>query len=386
MTAIDNIGAQKLGERLRVARSNANITQEDAATEIGVSRTTLVAIEQGQRKVRNDELRRLAAYYRISVNDLLRAEAVHVDLIPKFRKLGAADKPNGPADEAMRLIVKLATSAAEIEARMGHVSRFVYPPERSILPGNLEDQAEELALELRQRLGIGLAPLTDIVSLIEIELGVRVFFRPLHGSVSGAFVYDPAVGACILVNTVHPVERQIMTIVHELGHFMCARDSADILDGPSDENREERFVTLFSIAFLMPSAALRRRFRDFVGTSGSFTVRHLLLLAHSFGVSFEAMARRLEQLGLIPKGTCDSLKDRGLVVRDAKQSANVPPLPPLSTVPPRSTLLAIEAYRKEILSEGQLGEMLALDRVQVRDLLDSLGGDEMNDEIAIPSA
>jgi Zn-dependent peptidase ImmA (M78 family)/DNA-binding XRE family transcriptional regulator len=385
MSAIDSIEPLKLGERLRVARSNAGLKQDEAAREVGLSRTTLVAVEQGQRKIRSDELRQLAALYRISVNDLLRTEAVHVDLVPKFRKLGSNDEPSGPAASAMRLLIKLATSAVEIEARMGQQRSFAYPPERSILPGSLEEQAEELALELRQRLGLGLAPLSDIVSLVEIELGIRIFFRPLDASISGAFVYDSAVGACILINSNHPPERQIMTIVHELGHFMCARNAADVYLGETETSREERFVTIFSVAFLMPAAAIRRRFREFVGSGGAFTVRHLLLLAHSFGVSFEAMARRLETLSLIPQGTFESLKDRRFAVEDAKRATGLAAMAPLSRVPPRSTLLAIEAHRRGILSEGQLSEMLALDRVQVRECLDSMGGEEMNDEITVPT-
>jgi Zn-dependent peptidase ImmA (M78 family)/transcriptional regulator with XRE-family HTH domain len=385
MMALESVDPVKLGERLRIARSNAGLKQEQAAREVGLSRTTLVAIEQGQRRLRGDELRGLARVYRVPLNDLLRPEAVHVDLVPKFRKLGPEDEPGGPAAEAMRLLIKLATSAAEIEARMGQARVAAYPPERAILPGSLEDQAEELAVELRQRLGLGLAPLSDIVSLAEIELGVKIFFRPLHPSVSGAFVYDPAVGACILVNAHHPPERQIMTIVHELGHFMCARGSAEVYFGETDASREERLVTLFSIAFLIPAVALRRRFREFGGGQGSFTVRHLLVLAHAFGVSFEALTRRLESLQLIPQGTFDSLKHRGFAVEEAKRSTGLAPMPPFSKVPPRSTLLAIEAHRKGILSEGQLAEMLALDRLQLREFLDSLGGEEMNDEITVPT-
>lgn len=383
MTGLETIDLPRLGERLRIARSNAGLKQEDAAREVGLSRTTLVAIEQGQRRPRGEELRQLATLYRIRLNDLLRAEAVHVDVTPKFRRLGANDTPGGPATESVRLLIKLATSAAEIEARMGAPRIAAYPPERTILPGSLDQQAEELALELRQRLGLGLGPLTDIVSLLEIEIGLRVFFRPLPHDISGVFIYDPAIGACILINANHPPERQVVTIVHELGHFMCARNLADVYSGEPEASREERFVTLFSLAFLMPGSAVRRRFREFVGSTNTFTVRHLLLLAHAFGVSFEAMARRLESLSLIPEGTFDSLKHRGFAVEDAKRATGLASMAPLSLVPPRSTLLAIEAHRKGVLSEGQISEMLALDRVQVREFLDSLGGEEMNDEIAV---
>jgi DNA-binding XRE family transcriptional regulator len=47
-----DLGRVELGERLRSARSGANLTQDAAATAVGMSRTTLVAIEKGQRAVR----------------------------------------------------------------------------------------------------------------------------------------------------------------------------------------------------------------------------------------------------------------------------------------------------------------------------------------------
>ena len=42
----------ELGERLRITRNNAGITQEVAAQAIQVKRPTLVAIEQGNRRIK----------------------------------------------------------------------------------------------------------------------------------------------------------------------------------------------------------------------------------------------------------------------------------------------------------------------------------------------
>ena len=55
------IGANpsELGDRLRAARTSAKITQESAASSVGIARTTLVAIEAGERQVRPAELAKL---------------------------------------------------------------------------------------------------------------------------------------------------------------------------------------------------------------------------------------------------------------------------------------------------------------------------------------
>ena len=43
----------EIGERLRLAREATKLTQADAARLIGAARTTVVAIEQGKRRIPN---------------------------------------------------------------------------------------------------------------------------------------------------------------------------------------------------------------------------------------------------------------------------------------------------------------------------------------------
>src|SRR4029078_2891096 len=160
---LDITPSAEVGEPLREARERVKLKQADAAESVGLSRTTLVAIEQGQRRVRIDELRKLASLYKMSINELMRQEAIHTDFTPKFRKLFQQE------DDAVELAVKqlenLARAEAELERFLGVQPLRNYPPERPILPGDVRAQAEQDALELRQRLGLGLSPISDIVTL-----------------------------------------------------------------------------------------------------------------------------------------------------------------------------------------------------------------------------
>jgi DNA-binding XRE family transcriptional regulator len=54
MTSFEPIVPADAGERLRIARESAKITQASAAKAIGVARTTIIAIEQGERRARMD--------------------------------------------------------------------------------------------------------------------------------------------------------------------------------------------------------------------------------------------------------------------------------------------------------------------------------------------
>lgn len=384
MNAIERTDPVKLGDRLRIARSTAGLKQEDAARELGVARTTLIAIEQGQRRVRAEELRKLAKVYRIGINDLFRETAVHVDLAAKFRR-AAGESSRSPAPEvAVRLLSRLASTMVELEEQLGQRLEFHYLPQKPILPGDVEEQAEDLAMDLRHRLGLGLAPIADIISLVELELGVRIFLRPIDSSISGLFAFDPAVGACMLINSNHPAERQAQTVAHEVGHFLTTRTAPDVIEETVVENsRQEKFVTHFALSFLMPATAVRRRFRDLCVASGRFSPRHLVLMAHAFKVAVEAMCRRLEQLNLLPQGTFDSLKDRGFAIERAKTAIGLSESVAQPKSPPRLMLLAVDAYRKDLLSEGQLCEMLAMDRAQLREYLDIFGDSNLDDAISL---
>lgn len=64
-----------VGARLREARELLQLTQLQVAEVLGIPRTSLVAIETGQRKVTGLELRRFARLYRRPVAWLLGEEA-----------------------------------------------------------------------------------------------------------------------------------------------------------------------------------------------------------------------------------------------------------------------------------------------------------------------
>jgi Zn-dependent peptidase ImmA (M78 family)/transcriptional regulator with XRE-family HTH domain len=368
---------RELGERLRAARAKAGLTQETAADRLQLARTTLIALEKGQRRVREDELRAMAKAYGASVNSLLRPDAIHTDLLPRFRAHSGITE--GESVEAAKLLSDIAAAETELERVLDQPFKPSYPPERPILPGDVREQAEEAAMELRHRLGLGIAPVADIVTLLELEIGMRVFVRPLPNSISGLFVFDEKLGACILLNQNHPRERRAMTGAHECGHFISARHEPDVVDltrGP--QSREERFAVAFALAFLMPAITVRRRFQDLLKDAGRFSPRHLILLAHMFYVSTEAMCRRLEGLKLLQEGMWESLRDRGLTGEMVHQVLGDRPRAADTVVPPRLWLLATEAYRRGHFSEGQLSQMLRMDRVEIRTMLDTLGSEDQH--------
>lgn len=378
MSILDQIPPAEIGERLRLAREALNIKQAQAADEIKVARTTIVAIEKGERRARMNELQQLAKLYKTSVNALLRRESIHVDLAPRFRKMHAAE--DAAETQAVELMAELAKAEVELENLLGIKRTRNYPPERPILPGDVRVQAENDAMELRQRLGLGVAPVTDIVTLLEMELGVRVYVRRFEGSICGLFAYDETLGACILLNANHPRERRNQTAGHETGHFISTRREPEVLHQDEGESsREERYANAFGRAFLTPARAVMQKFQELIAGSNTLSRRHVIILAHFFGVSREAMVRRLEELRLVKEGTWDWFQSNGGItdeqMRQVLGDLQAPDAHKAEADRPttlRLNLLAAEAYRKELLSEGQLARMLHLDRVELREILTSM--------------
>lgn len=376
-TDIEQLSAEEIGERLRLARETAKLKQSDVADSLKIARTTVVAVEQGQRRARMDEIRQLAKLYGTSINALLRRESVHADLAPKFRK--HFGKSDDATEQAAKLLSELAKAEVELENLLGVKRVRNYPPERPILPGDVRAQAEQDASELRQWLGLGSSPITDIITLLEFELGARVFIRRLEGKISGLFAYDESLGACMLLNANHPRDRRTQTAAHELAHLVSTRRTPEIYDEAADNSREERYANAFARAFLTPVRAVKLKFGEVTAGAERLTRRHIIIMAHAFCVSRQAMVMRLEELGLAKKGTWewfelnDGITDEqatqvlgDLVGRDAHKSDADRP----TTL--RLALLAEEAARQGLLSEGQLSRMLHLDRVELRKMFDGL--------------
>lgn len=371
-----NAGAEALGAKLRHARTLHRITQEAAALKLGIARTTLVAIEAGKRAVSGQELRQFAELYDVPETELINDDVVSLELEVEFRSSASGLQA---ADEVLvaNMLNRLGSSALQLEALLGQAPPRVDLPEVTVSKsGSLDRQAEDAALQLRSRLGIGLGPIQNLSSLMEFEMGLRVFERPLPSKISGAVAFDEKVGGFVLLNSLHPPYRRRVTGAHEVGHALTRQTSLVVhFDGDTYQSRTERFCDLFGIAFLAPATAVRRKAKELKELFGQFSVRQLLMTAVFFNISIEAMTRRLESLAMLPQGTYDSLRKQGVGLEHRRRVAEEMSVPEENQpFTPRSLLLAGVAYERELLSEQQIASMLELNLVDVRRALQERDG------------
>lgn len=364
------ISSQQLGERIADARKRARLTQAHLGERVGVARTTIVAIEKGERRPSNAELMRMAEVMRVTVHDLLREGAVHAEVSPRFR-MGATDPNAAPVHEAVERLRVLGSRYVELERLHGlHRARApletlqtyrVEPGAPTGLDPKLE--GEDAARTVRGMLGLGDEPCASLDERFESEAGLRIFYLDhLPAKLAAFLIWSDELGACVAINRAHPVERQRWSLTHELGHFLRDREVGDVLeDGDSFQQPTELFPEAFTKEFLLPTAGIRKRFTERC-RSGKFTPVDLHALGKAFGVSFQAMALRLEELRLLPRGSYEKIVQSRLRPQDL--GPREPPLKPSLLrlgLPERYMALAASAYDQGMLSESELAEVLATD-------------------------
>lgn len=367
-----------LGQRISEARKSRGKTQEEAAEFLGYSRPTYIAIEKGERPARPDEVIRLASFFGRKVNELVRPGEPVVDLQPHLRavadKMKTGDRFQAELNAAIDQFQGLAEDYLELEKLVGSPHRPSYPAE-VVLNLRLDpaEQAEVVANQERNRLGLGEQPVIHLRSTLEWDVGLRIFYTgEMPSSIAGMYAYSAELGACILVNRKHPAERRRVSMLHEYGHFLLSTDryrpGIDYLAMHGRKPANERFAEAFALGFLMPATSVRQKFHDIVSGTGDFQVADLCRMKHFYFVSLEAMTLRVEQLGLIPRGTWDSLKESGFSPRKAEAMLGLPSHPATDdVVPDRYKYLAVQAYERGELGDTDLAHYLRCDIATARE-------------------
>lgn len=363
-----------LGQRLADARKARGVTQGDASEFLGCSRPTLIAIEKGTRTAKPEEVIRLAAFYGRSVHELVRPGEPVADLRPHLRGVPQRTKDvGGEMERAIAELQRFAEDYRELEVAMSAPLASNYPPEVRLTNRiDVAGLAEDVAVRERQRLGLGDQPVINLRSILESDVGLRIFYGDLPSAVAGMYAFVADLGGCILVNRKHPPERRRGSMVHEYGHLIVDRyrPGIDYLAFEGRKPANERFAEAFAMSLLMPATSIRRRFHEVVASTGDFQVADLCRLSHLYFVSVEAMTLRLEGLGLIPRGTRDYLKEERFEVRKAAQILELYRHPVSDApYPERYKYLAVQAYEQGKLSEGQLAGFLRCDPVTARGIV-----------------
>lgn len=155
-----SITPQELGERLRVARETAGLSQELAAARLEIPRAALSLVEHGRRSVTGLELDQLAYLYSRDIRDFLAEDfAAHDVITAHFRVM--PQQGDTHEREALRKRIALWRAISNLEPTPPPVAGTSWPDAsaRRVLV---------LALEAVRRSVISTAKLAEIARLVDL--------------------------------------------------------------------------------------------------------------------------------------------------------------------------------------------------------------------------
>jgi Zn-dependent peptidase ImmA (M78 family)/DNA-binding XRE family transcriptional regulator len=383
----DIITPGQLGERLRLARHSTGLSQMDVASALGVARPTISQVESGKRGVSGLELVRLARLYGRPVEWFVESDgATGADDTAALLFRGAELRPE---DRAVVLeFQSLCRSYGELERLLNRqVSADIPEYGAGETPATGREairEGEKVATDERRRLGIGDAPIRNAIDLLEIQ-DVRVFALPLHdGRITGIFLYESDLGPCILINRTEHRNKVPFNAAHEYAHLLfdrqlrarvSAADEALQASNGGGDLLESR-ANSFAAAFLLPADGIEK----YLGERGmhrrdrrGLGLTDIIYLQHAFGVSYQAVLFRLQNLGWLDRDRREALgavPDESLA-RSLGLFDNAP-IDSQEEVPcgsSRYRYLALEAYREGKISLGKLAELLDMGVEAARDLV-----------------
>ena len=114
-----------LPKRLRNARRDRGLTQEQVASDLGLSRTSMVALEKGERGVQPTELVALARMYGRPLDELLRPTPPVEDFVGQFRTSLSRSADNEQLEAVIREVERYAdASLVEVALETGRTHQI----------------------------------------------------------------------------------------------------------------------------------------------------------------------------------------------------------------------------------------------------------------------
>ena len=172
------IDAKTLGSRLKQSRENRQLTQEEAARAIGISRTALEHIEVGARSLSTLEFSQLAMHYRRPVTDFFAEEEMPTATVDATKVTPSWLSPEHLNDTDVNHRVsrwlELFSIGVELERTLGVKGAFSLPPDE--LPSPEQElgatrQIIRLATEAYRREEVSLGWLGDLSEKLDMAPG-----------------------------------------------------------------------------------------------------------------------------------------------------------------------------------------------------------------------
>lgn len=357
-----------IGKRLKRAREALGYTQAQVAEKLRIGRPRCSDIENGKRNLSLRELYRFCEFFGRPLDYFLKEKlAVESGFKVLFRKT-----------EGDREVAQIVTEFENLCERMYELEEIT---EITVRPPMSEDYEYEkkriwfwgkhYADQERRRLDLGQTPIINLERVLEEKYGLRVFYLPIpeERGIFGMFTFDKNRGGCILVNANPTAGNQLFSLAHEYGHFVFHKGRLGIISFEREKNSlDEQLANYFASDFLIPENSVKDIFNIRVRNRKDATAEDVIYLADYFGVSFQAMVYRLNNLRFLTNNKKEELIDETWVSAVRKSMGISEPNRGKFKFPSLYLHLCIKAYQEHRITTSKLGEFLDLPLYQAMEL------------------
>ncbi len=278
-----------IGDRIKRARALKSLTLDQIAQQIGdISKQALSKFEKGLAVPNSTRLLQLAKVLGVGPEYFFRPDTVELAPLefrkqakmPKYLQLSVTERIREHLERYIAL--ESCFEPSDIQTPTTHP--------RTISVASMEE-AEGAAAQLRAEWAIGEDAIANLTELLE-ERGIKVAL------LDGPEDFDGACAATqdeshvlVALNRTRSGERMRFTAAHELGHWVM-----QFAVGMSERDIEI-CCHRFAGAFLYPASRVTMDFGTH--TRSRVHIQELLIAKQSYGLSMQAVLRRLKDLSLL---------------------------------------------------------------------------------------
>ena len=275
-----------IGRKLKFAREAIGYTQEKAASESGIGKSSICEFEKSKREPKFSQLSKLAEVYKKKIEFFLLDEPI-IEKVMLWR-----DKPNDEQEmkKTQGEFYQLCEQYQDLEILMDQVKESQLPLPDVTEPERFDyDQAELFAKKVQEKFRLGDVPIASLKRILEEIYYVKVFYLNFSGSAISTVSKE--FGPAILLNARNKQWRRSYDLAHELFHILTwhvLRPTNKV-----ESKYENKLANAFASRLLMPEETIKDRVKASVNDKGQISLDRLDDIAREFDVSLPALIYRI---------------------------------------------------------------------------------------------
>lgn len=368
-----------LGEKIRLARERAGLTQNQVTERCGIDDSSLSSFENGHSEPRLSQLEQLSGVYHIPLSFFFDNSSLKNQIVMWRNK--PEDSSLVSQKEIEAEFLQLCQQYRQLEIWTNELSEKEIPILDNYGVELKYALVQEMANNARKCLGLGDRPGNSLYTILEEVFCVKIFHLNLGSAGVAACAVSDDFGKGILLNSQCSRWRRNHDLAHELFHILTWErfNHDDEICNPSDE--EEKFATCFAGNLLLPEEIVKISIEKAADSKGQISFDRLDNIAREFDVSLESLLWRMHFVfNWKEEETKKYIEEAKEFVKNFPRTDSSQP----QQFPERYKSLAIKALQEGKISQGRFTKFMKISRKEAEKYISGRETDYA--EVPIPAA